>query len=103
MEITLKIRRYNPETDAAPHYQEYTLQSIPTRACWTPSWRSTAFRTAARGSARAAPTGCAVRTPCENHFKCTRSCPRGILITKRINQTKRVIDAQRQEDDPATE
>lgn len=25
---------------------------------------------------------------CENHFKCTQACPRSILITKRINQTK---------------
>jgi succinate dehydrogenase / fumarate reductase iron-sulfur subunit len=29
--------------------------------------------------------------PCENHFKCTRACPRSILITKRINQTKKMI------------
>ncbi len=29
--------------------------------------------------------------PCQNHFKCTQSCPRSILITKRINQTKRMI------------
>ncbi len=28
---------------------------------------------------------------CENHFKCTQACPRSILITKRINQTKRMI------------
>jgi succinate dehydrogenase / fumarate reductase iron-sulfur subunit len=29
--------------------------------------------------------------PCENHFECTRVCPRGIKITKLINQTKRKI------------
>jgi succinate dehydrogenase iron-sulfur subunit len=29
--------------------------------------------------------------PCENHFECTRVCPRGIKITKLINQTKRQI------------
>lgn len=29
--------------------------------------------------------------PCENHFECTRSCPRSILITKRINQTKKQL------------
>jgi succinate dehydrogenase / fumarate reductase iron-sulfur subunit len=29
--------------------------------------------------------------PCQNHFKCTQACPRSILITKRINQTKRMI------------
>ncbi len=29
--------------------------------------------------------------PCENHFKCTKSCPRSILLTKRINQTKKLI------------
>ena len=28
---------------------------------------------------------------CENHFECTRACPRGIKITKRINETKRRI------------
>ncbi len=28
---------------------------------------------------------------CDNHFKCTQACPRSILITKRINQTKKVI------------
>ena len=34
--------------------------------------------------------------PCQNHFKCTKSCPRGILITKRINQTKRMIEKHEQ-------
>ncbi len=29
--------------------------------------------------------------PCQNHFKCTEACPRSILITKRINQTKELI------------
>ena len=28
---------------------------------------------------------------CRNHFQCTRACPRGIKITKRINQTKNMI------------
>ncbi|MCP4691226.1 MAG: succinate dehydrogenase iron-sulfur subunit [Desulfobacterales bacterium] len=28
---------------------------------------------------------------CENHFECTKACPRSILITKRINQLKRKI------------
>ena len=28
---------------------------------------------------------------CDNHFKCTKSCPRSILITKRINETKQMI------------
>jgi len=35
--------------------------------------------------------------PCQNHFKCTQSCPRSILITKRINQTKRMIEKHRGE------
>jgi succinate dehydrogenase / fumarate reductase iron-sulfur subunit len=29
---------------------------------------------------------------CENHFECTKICPRGIKITKRINQTKSAIE-----------
>ena len=29
--------------------------------------------------------------PCENHFECTRVCPRSIKITKLINLTKRKI------------
>ena len=29
--------------------------------------------------------------PCENHYHCTRVCPRGIKITKNINLTKRAI------------
>ncbi len=29
--------------------------------------------------------------PCENHFECTRVCPRGIKVTKLINLTKRKI------------
>ncbi len=37
--------------------------------------------------------------PCENHFECTRVCPRSILITKRINQTKQMIKAHRHRDD----
>jgi succinate dehydrogenase / fumarate reductase iron-sulfur subunit len=28
---------------------------------------------------------------CENHFNCTKVCPRGIKVTKNINATKRVI------------
>jgi succinate dehydrogenase / fumarate reductase iron-sulfur subunit len=34
--------------------------------------------------------------PCQNHFKCTQSCPRSILITKRINQTKRMINKHKE-------
>ncbi len=33
--------------------------------------------------------------PCQNHFKCTQACPRSILITKRINQTKELIKKHR--------
>jgi succinate dehydrogenase / fumarate reductase iron-sulfur subunit len=29
--------------------------------------------------------------PCENHFQCTRVCPRGIKVTKNINTVKREI------------
>ena len=29
--------------------------------------------------------------PCQNHFQCTQACPRWIKITKRINQTKKMI------------
>ena len=29
--------------------------------------------------------------PCENHFQCTRVCPRGIKVTKNINAVKREI------------
>jgi succinate dehydrogenase / fumarate reductase iron-sulfur subunit len=35
--------------------------------------------------------------PCQNHFKCTQSCPRSILLTKRINQTKKMIETYRQD------
>lgn len=35
--------------------------------------------------------------PCQNHFKCTEACPRTIKITKRINQTKRMISKYRKE------
>jgi succinate dehydrogenase / fumarate reductase iron-sulfur subunit len=30
--------------------------------------------------------------PCENHFECTKACPRQIKITKLINQAKRNIE-----------
>jgi len=35
--------------------------------------------------------------PCENHFQCTRVCPRGIKVTKLINLTKREIKRYREE------
>jgi succinate dehydrogenase / fumarate reductase iron-sulfur subunit len=35
--------------------------------------------------------------PCENNFECTRQCPRSILVTKRINQTKNMIKKYRTE------
>jgi succinate dehydrogenase / fumarate reductase iron-sulfur subunit len=34
--------------------------------------------------------------PCENHFQCTRVCPRGIKVTKLINLTKREINKYRE-------
>jgi len=34
--------------------------------------------------------------PCQNHFQCTRTCPRQIKITKRINQTKKMIKRYRE-------
>jgi len=34
--------------------------------------------------------------PCANHFECTRVCPRGIKVTKRINETKRKIQKYRE-------
>jgi succinate dehydrogenase / fumarate reductase iron-sulfur subunit len=34
--------------------------------------------------------------PCENHFECTRVCPRGIKITKLINLIKREIKRYRE-------
>jgi succinate dehydrogenase / fumarate reductase iron-sulfur subunit len=40
--------------------------------------------------------------PCQNHFKCTQACPRAILITKRINQTKRMIEKHKKPDSPAS-
>jgi succinate dehydrogenase / fumarate reductase iron-sulfur subunit len=36
--------------------------------------------------------------PCQNHFKCTQACPRAILITKRINQVKRMLEKAREGD-----
>lgn len=33
---------------------------------------------------------------CKNHFECTKSCPRQIKITKRINQTKQRIKTHRE-------
>jgi succinate dehydrogenase / fumarate reductase iron-sulfur subunit len=33
---------------------------------------------------------------CQNHFKCTEACPRWIKITKRINQTKKMIQKYRE-------
>jgi succinate dehydrogenase / fumarate reductase iron-sulfur subunit len=38
---------------------------------------------------------------CQNHFECTRACPRSIMITKRINQTKRLIEKDKAGDDKA--
>jgi succinate dehydrogenase / fumarate reductase, iron-sulfur subunit len=35
--------------------------------------------------------------PCENHFECTKCCPRSILLTKRINQTKKLIKKRKEE------
>jgi succinate dehydrogenase / fumarate reductase iron-sulfur subunit len=34
---------------------------------------------------------------CENHFQCTRVCPRGIKVTKNINLTKRRITRAKEE------
>jgi succinate dehydrogenase / fumarate reductase, iron-sulfur subunit len=34
--------------------------------------------------------------PCENQFECTRACPRGIKVTKLINQTKRRIQKHKE-------
>jgi succinate dehydrogenase / fumarate reductase iron-sulfur subunit len=34
---------------------------------------------------------------CENHFECTKACPREIKVTKLINFTKRAITKYREE------
>lgn len=36
--------------------------------------------------------------PCDNHFECTRVCPRGIKVTKNINLTKRAIKQFKEKD-----
>jgi succinate dehydrogenase / fumarate reductase iron-sulfur subunit len=38
---------------------------------------------------------------CENHFNCTKVCPRGIKVTKSINETKRAISAHKESDHQA--
>jgi succinate dehydrogenase / fumarate reductase iron-sulfur subunit len=35
--------------------------------------------------------------PCQNHFQCTRVCPRDIKVTKLINLTKRAIKKYREQ------
>jgi succinate dehydrogenase / fumarate reductase iron-sulfur subunit len=40
--------------------------------------------------------------PCENHFNCTRVCPRGIKVTKNINMLKRQITAFKEQSDQDT-
>jgi succinate dehydrogenase / fumarate reductase iron-sulfur subunit len=35
--------------------------------------------------------------PCENHFNCTKVCPRGIKVTKNINLVKRTIKKFKEE------
>jgi len=35
---------------------------------------------------------------CENHFNCTKVCPRGIKVTKAINQTKRELKKTQEAD-----
>ena len=30
MEVTLKVRRFNPEKDLLPHFVEYKLEALPT-------------------------------------------------------------------------
>ncbi len=37
---------------------------------------------------------------CENKFRCTQVCPRGILVTKNINLTKRKIDEWKKQHAP---
>ena len=37
--------------------------------------------------------------PCQNHFQCTKACPRWIKITKRINQTKKMIQKHHESQD----
>lgn len=37
--------------------------------------------------------------PCQNHFQCTQACPRWIKITKRINQTKKMIQKYHESQD----
>ncbi|MHC4283945.1 MAG: succinate dehydrogenase iron-sulfur subunit, partial [Planctomycetota bacterium] len=40
--------------------------------------------------------------PCENHFECTRVCPRGIKVTKNINLTKREIKTLKEKNNKDT-
>jgi succinate dehydrogenase / fumarate reductase iron-sulfur subunit len=38
---------------------------------------------------------------CENHFDCTKACPRGLKVTKSINETKRALASRREGDHQA--
>ncbi len=40
--------------------------------------------------------------PCENHFNCTRVCPRDIKVTKNINMVKRQIKTFKEQSDQDT-
>ena len=40
--------------------------------------------------------------PCDNHFQCTKVCPRGIKVTKNINMIKRQIKAFKEQNNQDT-
>ncbi len=45
-DVTLRIRRYNPEVDAEPHWEDYTVSVTAPTACSTPCTRSSGRSTA---------------------------------------------------------
>ena len=45
-DVTFRIRRFHPEIDAEPHWQDFTSSSTRPTACSTPSTRSSGSRTA---------------------------------------------------------
>jgi succinate dehydrogenase/fumarate reductase-like Fe-S protein len=70
MKIVLRVQRFLPGTDPAPHDRDYEVEVEP------------------RLSVLDDPRGA---WACENHFNCTRVCPREIKVTKNINATKAVL------------
>src|SRR5437763_1754590 len=90
--LTVKIHRYNPELDDAPHWEQYTIAAHPMDrvldVLQNIKWYQDETLSLRRSCAHGVCGSDAMRI---NGFNCSSACPRDIQVTQAIQEVKRAM------------